>query len=195
MSRRDRKARPVLDDWHLWSEVTRSVSPLRRAPKPAAAQKAPDQPGKTGAKNAKGARSATGKTAPPQQYWQPPSAPVQTPPGGVIEPRLRRRLMRGRLPIDATLDLHGLRQDEAHAALRRFVAARHARGDRTILVITGKGLRRGDGTGRQAGVLRTMLPRWLSEPALAPLVAGWEVSARGHGGEGAFYVRLKRPGK
>ena len=114
----------------------------------------------------------------------------------VIEPRIRRRLSRGQLPIDATIDLHGLRQHEAHAALCRFVAARHARGDRTLLVITGKGLKKtGYGAIEQRGVLRTMLPVWLNEPALKPYVSGYEVSARGHGGEGAYYVRLKRGGK
>jgi DNA-nicking Smr family endonuclease len=37
-----------------------------------------------------------------------------------------------------------------------------------------------------------MLPIWLSEPNLAPLVAGWDVAAQGHGGDGAFYLRLRR---
>jgi DNA-nicking Smr family endonuclease len=37
-----------------------------------------------------------------------------------------------------------------------------------------------------------MLPIWLSERALAPLVSGWSTAARGHGGEGAWYVRLRR---
>lgn len=101
--------------------------------------------------------------------------------------------MRGQLPIDATIDLHGLRQAEAHAALCRFIAARHRRGDRTVLVITGKGLKKmGYGAIEQRGVLRTMLPIWLTEPALNFMVAGWEVSAQSHGGEGAYYVRLKR---
>jgi DNA-nicking Smr family endonuclease len=37
-----------------------------------------------------------------------------------------------------------------------------------------------------------MLPMWLAEPALAPYVAGFDIAAQGHGGEGAFYVRLRR---
>lgn len=110
-----------------------------------------------------------------------------------IEPRLGRKLRRGHIPIDGTIDLHGLRQDEAHAALCRFIAARHARGDRTLLVITGMGLKKtGWGQIEQKAVLRSMLPIWLREKTLAPLVAGWQQAAREHGGEGAFYVRLKR---
>jgi DNA-nicking Smr family endonuclease len=114
---------------------------------------------------------------------------------GVIEPRLRQKLGRGRIAIDGRLDLHGMRQDEAYAALTRFLAARLARGDRTVLVITGKGLKKvnGDPTSIvERGVLRTMLPIWLSSPELIPLVAGWDQAAQAHGGEGAWYVRLRR---
>jgi DNA-nicking Smr family endonuclease len=123
---------------------------------------------------------------------------AQTPggaPAGVIEPRLRRKLGRGRVPIDGTLDLHGMTQNEARGALARFLAARAHRGDRTVLVITGKGLAtlRDDRTKIiERGVLRTMLPVWLNSPELSPLVAGWDQSAQQHGGEGAWYVRLKR---
>lgn len=108
---------------------------------------------------------------------------------------MRRRLGRGQIEIDGTIDLHGMRQAEARAALTRFVHARSARGDRTLLVITGKGLKKVNGDAAtivERGVLRSMLPIWLSEPNLAPLVAGWDVSARSHGGEGAYYVRLRR---
>ncbi|MEO8758403.1 MAG: Smr/MutS family protein [Devosia sp.] len=114
----------------------------------------------------------------------------------MIEPKLRQKLGRGRVPIDGTLDLHGMRQDEAFAALSRYIRARSAKGDRTILVITGKGLKKVDGDPTnivERGVLRTMLPLWLNSPDLAALVAGWDQSAQGHGGEGAWYVRLRRP--
>ena len=70
-----------------------------------------------------------------------------------------------------------------------------ARGDRTVLVITGKGLKKVNGDPRtiiERGVLRTMLPIWLNSPELSQLVAGWDQSAQGHGGAGAWYVRLKR---
>jgi DNA-nicking Smr family endonuclease len=126
--------------------------------------------------------------------YQSPQTPGTTP-VGVIEPKLRKRLGRGRITIDGTLDLHGMRQDEAYRALVRFLQARSARGDRTILVITGKGLKKVNGdptTIVERGVLRTMLPIWLSSPELLPLVAGWDQSAQSHGGEGAWYVRLRR---
>ena len=177
----------------MWTEVTRTVSPLhpeRLVREIAASPPLPDaqpQPNNT----------KSGKPVPKTTNGKPVSLPV--PPSAMrghdkgIEPKLNRKIRRGHLPIDATIDLHGLRQDEAHAALCRFIAARHARGDRTLLVITGKGLKKtGWGQIEQKGVLRAMLSMWLSEKTLAPLVAGWQEAAREHGGEGAFYVRLKR---
>jgi DNA-nicking Smr family endonuclease len=116
-------------------------------------------------------------------------------PGHGIEPGMKKRLQRGTMELDGTIDLHGMRQAEAHAALSRFVHKSVARGDRTILVITGKGLKKLGPDAAvivEAGVLRSMLPIWLSEVSLAPVVAGWDVAAQAHGGEGAFYVRLRR---
>ena len=191
MSKRSVTTRPRLRDWHLWTEVKRTVTPLR----PDLAAELEDEPLPIPAAKPtpvfdKGAK------------WRGPSLPAYQPPAGgrrqsepgqVIEPGMTRRLMRGRVEIDGTIDLHGLRQAEAHAALTRYVLARAARGDRTLLVITGKGLKKTDDLQiLDRGVLRAMLPVWLSEPALAPFIAGWHVAAQGHGGEGAFYVRLRR---
>ena len=83
------------------------------------------------------------------------------------------------------LDLHGLDQDRARAALGRFLRQAQAEGERAVLVVTGKGSR-GD------GVLRRSAPDWLSDPALRGVVAGWSQAHRRHGGEGAIYVALKR---
>ncbi|HHG83941.1 MAG TPA: hypothetical protein ENJ82_04265 [Bacteroidetes bacterium] len=82
---------------------------------------------------------------------------------------------------------------DARFSLIRFVEQRYARNDRTLLVITGKGLKKtGFGSIEQHGVLRHMLPVWLKEPEISFMVSGLETSAQHHGGEGAYYVRLKR---
>lgn len=193
MARRGRRRGPVLDDWHLWSAVKKSVRPLR----PESVE--PDPPARPEGRLPVDRPDGEMSKATPARHPARPARRTATAVAGLpakppaLEPRVRRRLVRGQLPIDGTLDLHGLRQGEARSALHRFVKARAARGDRTILVITGKGIGKGlDGTVAQRGVLRTMLPVWLSEPGIAPLVAGVEPSARPHGGEGAFYVRLRR---
>lgn len=190
MARRDSKRQ--LPDWHLWTEVARTVSPLRplRA-KPLLNMAAGPLP----VPDAAPARPRRMPLLPPMPSYQSDGRPGHQPPGQVIEPRMRRRLGRGQIEIDATIDLHGMRQAEAHAALSRFIHARAARGDQTLLVITGKGLKKVNGDAAtivERGVLRSMLPIWLSGPELAPHIAGWDVAARGHGGEGAYYVRLQR---
>ena len=185
---------PRIKDWHLWTEVTRTVSPLHPERLTDEVAEMPEIPPPPAPHNNKAALYRTpmpalnGRAAPPSV----PHAKALGQDKG-IEPRLGRKLRRGHIPIDGTIDLHGLRQDEAHAALCRFIAARHARGDRTLLVITGMGLKKtGWGQIEQKAVLRSMLPIWLKEKTLAPFVAGWQQAAREHGGEGAFYVRLKR---
>jgi DNA-nicking Smr family endonuclease len=186
MASRGGSKKPPVPDFHLWDEVKETLLPLKprrrvrlKAPLPLPPA-TPPQP------------KAPRILAMPA--YQSPQVPGKTP-VGVIEPKLRQKLGRGRISIDGTLDLHGMRQDEAYAALTRFLRARSARGDRTILVITGKGLKKINGdptTIVERGVLRTMLPIWLGSPELLPLVAGWDQSAQGHGGEGAWYVRLRR---
>lgn len=188
MAKRGRNA--DLPDFHLWTEVTRTISPLprRRVLEPAEAE------GEAPVASPPAPRFKP-RTFPSFPSYQAPAQRPEREERPRIEPKMRRRLMRGRIEIDATLDLHGMRQNEARAALNRYLISRWSRGDRTILVITGKGLKKLDAEGTQIierGVLRSMLPIWLSEPGLADIVAGWDYSAQMHGGEGAFYVRLKR---
>lgn len=205
MRRRQKPSARELKDHHLWVEVTRTVHPLHphaASHAPAPTRTTPQKSGATApktpmpaAKPVSGAMISANRapTNPPHHTGGRANIHTSDAQIGPLEPKLKRRVVRGRLPIDATLDLHGMRQSEAHMALNRFVAARHARGDRTLLIITGKGLK-STRTGQieQRGVLRLMVPQWLARPELAPLVAGWEVSAQTHGGEGAFYLRLKR---
>jgi DNA-nicking Smr family endonuclease len=101
--------------------------------------------------------------------------------------RLRQRVARGKEAIDGRLDLHGLTQSEAHAALLHFLRKASAREARLVLVITGKGRDEG---GR--GVLRRQVPNWLNLPEFRAFVIGFEEAHMAHGGEGALYVRIRR---
>lgn len=192
MSKRNAKRLP--HDFHLWTAVAETVEPLRRKglmrlgtgtlpqpePDPAPAVKAPPRP----LKSAK----------PFLPSYQAPTIPAQVVEKHV-DPAIHKKVRRGRIEIDGKIDLHGMTQAEARDTLRRFIGARAARGDRTVLVITGKGVKTDNdyiAAMTERGILRTMLPIWLSEPGMSALVSGWSVAARGHGGEGAWYVRLRR---
>lgn len=113
------------------------------------------------------------------------------PPLAGLEKRMRRDVTRGNRAIDARLDLHGMRQAEAHQALLAFVHRAHHSGARLVLVITGKGGGL-DARGEERGVLRRMVPHWLAEPGLRRIILGYEEAGLPHGGEGALYVRLRR---
>lgn len=193
MSKR-RDGKPRLPDWHLWFEVQKTVAPLRPARQPIVDMEGEPLPLPAAPANPPKPRPRPHRVIPMPAY-QSDGRPGKKPARPGIEPNLKQRLMRGREQIDGTIDLHGMRQVEAHAALTRFIRARHARGDRTLLVITGKGLKKLSDDAAvivERGVLRQMLPIWLTEPGLAPLVAGWDAAAQSHGGDGAFYVRLRR---
>lgn len=190
MAKRDK---PALPDWHLWAQVAETVSPLQRTLMRERLKLA-REPLPLPPKGPPAPRHKPIKLPPATPSYQSAGTPVR-PANQEIEPKLKRKLVRGHIEIDGTIDLHGMRQAEAHAALSRFVHSRAARGDRTLLVITGKGLKKVNGDASviiERGILRSMLPIWLSEPGLAPLIAGWDVAAQGHGGEGAYYVRLRR---
>ncbi|NLH80213.1 MAG: hypothetical protein GX458_05135 [Phyllobacteriaceae bacterium] len=122
---------------------------------------------------------------------------VKAPPSlARIDPRTKRRLVRGVLPIDDRLDLHGYTEAAAHALLRGFLIGARAHGARVVLVITGKGA--GPGKEHRApherGVLRRAVPHWLADPTLRDVVLGFEEAHLAHGGAGAIYVRLRRAG-
>jgi DNA-nicking Smr family endonuclease len=184
MSSRGRRG-PTEEDRALWARITRSVTPLRKpsTPSAAAVRSAPPTPHKPPAKAS--ARTAAVTHAAPSK---PAPAPL-TP----LDRRLKGRLKRGTQAIDARIDLHGMTQSEAHAALSRFLRRAQRDGARFALVITGKGVR-GDGADRERGVLRRQVPLWLRLPEFRPYVIGFEAAHVGHGGEGALYLRIRKSG-
>ncbi|WP_160007522.1 Smr/MutS family protein [Rhizobium sp. 18055] len=121
-----------------------------------------------------------------------PPAPAK-PPGGIhhpLERPVKRKIAKGRLALEARLDLHGLYQSEAHVMLLDFLIRAHERGMRHVLVITGKGSSMGS-----EGALKRAVPMWFSQAEFRYLISSYEPAAQHHGGEGALYIRLsRRPG-
>jgi DNA-nicking Smr family endonuclease len=132
------------------------------------------------------------RPAPPRKpAASEPAAPVPKKPSGhhhqPLERPVKKKLAKGRLQLEARIDLHGLSQAEAHALLHGFVLSAHSRGLRHVLVITGKGSSMGSD-----GALRRAVPMWFSKPDFRHLISSYEASAQNHGGDGALYVRLAR---
>jgi len=165
----------------LWGSFARSITPLhgdQPSTRPPAGQ---DKPAPSPAKPAAAQPRAT--------------PPAKTPPLAPLGRRLKQRVARGREPIDARIDLHGMRQSQAHAALLAFLQRAQADGARIVLIVTGKGESRGERDGEsKRGVLKRQVPVWLSLPEFRSVVVGFEDAHVGHGGQGALYVRLRRLG-
>ena len=155
------------DERRLWGSVARSVLPL------------------PGMRSIKETGPADPVPAPRPVHIAAPS-PVSAPRLAPIDLRARRRLARGRDTIDRRIDLHGMTQAQAHAALARFLRQAQADDARYVLVVTGKG------RGPELGVLRRQVPLWLGLPEFRNLVVGFDVAHLGHGGEGALYVQVRR---
>ena len=96
----------------------------------------------------------------------------------------------GGIAIDGRLDLHGLTRREAGGKVAAFLARSARHGHRCVLVITGQGRR--DPLAEARGVLRGGLAGWLNKPATRPLVLACVHAQPRHGGQGAFYVLLRR---
>jgi DNA-nicking Smr family endonuclease len=189
------------EEARLWAEVTKSLTPLRRpkrtqpgTPELSSAAAASDA-AVPAAKAGDGAAART--PAPRHGKGSHDTLPVKRriPDLAGFTRRDLRQLTTGRQSIEARLDLHGLRQAEAHTALRGFLAQCQDQGLKHVLVITGKGgeYNREEALfgEREPGVLKRLAPFWLAEPGLRGIVAGFTEAPLRHGGAGALYVRLR----
>lgn len=177
------------EDRALWQHVTRDTKPLtKRAPPPARPAPADAPPATAEPKAKRETKPATARPR-PRPVTPPPRAEPALEHGRAagVDRRRTERLRRGRLPVEARLDLHGDTQDQAHAALGRFLGESQARGLRCVLVITGKGL-----GAEKIGVLRGAVPRWLNQAPLRPMLLAFCHAQPKHGGDGALYLLLKR---
>lgn len=115
--------------------------------------------------------------------WTPPDIAVNTPPSG-LDDRRWRDLRRGRIAPERTIDLHGRRAQDAHAAVHAFLADAYAEGLRCVAVITGRG------STADGGVLRRELPHWLNAPDLRRIILGAAHPHRAN--TGSVHVLLRR---
>ena len=169
------------EDRVLWEKVARTVTPLGPPRAKMTEIEAVDfeQLLETPKTETSPAQKTASKT--------PPKPKLPKSPESIDEP-IQRRIAKGKVAIEARIDLHGMTQDEAHGLLMSFIGRAAQRQLRTVLVITGKGR-----SPKSEGALKRAVPLWLSQPAFALYVSGYADAAQSHGGEGALYVRLRKP--
>lgn len=95
-----------------------------------------------------------------------------------------RKLRQGEWSIQAELDLHGLRTDEARETLGTFIREAHKRGVRCVRVVHGKGL----GSPGKTPVLKGRVHSWLVQKNE---VMAFVQARPAEGGAGALVVLLR----
>ena len=176
------------DDAALLAKVFRDVTPLPgRRINAKAKTAAPPKPTVK--------RIKTRSAPPPQKPRRPDLVELTHGSAPGVDKRTAQRLKRGKLEVEARLDLHGHTQATGHRALEAFIDGDHGARKRCVLVITGKGYNDGprDGPGgRSVGVLRQAVPKWLNQSPIREKVLSFTHAAPADGGSGALYILLKR---
>jgi len=181
------------EDRALWEHIARQTRPLHERRAPPETPEPEAQPDTPPAQKPPLAPFCIGLRA-------APSVPSHDLAGPVPQTAIRMdrktftRLKGGKLDPEGRIDLHGMTLAQAHPALNGFILRSQAAGKRLVLVITGKG-RGDDGIGpipERRGILKRQVPHWLQQQPLSAAVLQVTQAHRRHGGDGAFYVYLRR---
>ncbi|WP_299193444.1 Smr/MutS family protein [uncultured Litoreibacter sp.] len=175
------------DEKELWSRVTETAVPIRTSQtlfvdKPVTVPAPKTVPTKL-------QKFQIGQKAKPTQTAVPaPQTPV------AMDKKAFGKMKRGKISPDATIDLHGMTQEQAHPALVSTILNAHAAGKRLVLVVTGKGKVRDDGgpIPVRTGILKHAVPQWLRQAPLNAVILQTNQASQNHGGSGALYVYLRR---
>lgn len=160
----------------LWAKVIATVRPLHpRIPEPDAPPPEPDKPALAIKKlEAKPARAA---------------AIAKAKPGETLDATWDRRLSRGIVQPDFTVDLHGHTLHSAYTLLDHRLDQAVAGGARVLLLITGKPPVRHPA---ERGKIRDAVGDWLAASRHAGQIAAVRGAHPRHGGAGALYIVLRR---
>jgi DNA-nicking Smr family endonuclease len=178
-----REHRLSAEESALWARVIASVEPLEGR-----VISAPPSPTSLDPSEVEGRISRTAEPRPSTTLGTSgksgPSSPTNT-----LDGSWDRKLTRGTVQPDLTVDLHGHTLDTAYHTLDAGLERAKAQGARVLLLVTGKP--REPGSGR--GAIRAAVGDWLSSSRHAANIAAVRGAHPRHGGTGALYIILKRP--
>ncbi|MEE4454098.1 Smr/MutS family protein [Novosphingobium resinovorum] len=180
----------------VWAQVARTVKPLT----PMRAAKEPEPPHVAAPLPKEAAkpppRKVKGRVPPPlPPRPAPPAVPGAAPSGAPapLDGSWEKRIAKGTLVPDFSLDLHGSNLDQAYLRLMHGLVQARAMGARVVLVVTGKA-RPVDAADRGSarGAIRAKIADWLAASEHASDIVSIRGAHRRHGGQGAIYVVLRR---
>ena len=120
----------------------------------------------------------------------PVAAPSQKRQETTLDGGWDRRLKRGNVSPERTIDLHGHTLDRAWTAIDRGLEQAIQRGDRVVLLVTGHA--RAGEPPVQRGRIRAAVHDWLAASRHASKIAAVRGAHRRHGGGGSLYLILRR---
>ena len=168
-----------------WQDYSRSLKPLKQKTKARVAQE-PYSLGETFKRMAEN-REYNQRQGEQEQQQLSQLAPLVHGQAAGLDARNAQRLKRGKFATQARIDLHGMTQKQANAALIDFVLRAHSQGLRHLLVITGKGLNK-----ENSGVLKQQIPNWLNMSPLREKILAFDYAQPRDGGMGALYLLLRK---
>jgi len=123
--------------------------------------------------------------------------PAPSPPLAPLGRRLKQRVARGREPIDARLDLHGMNAATGARRAAAFPASCPSRRRQDRARRHRQRLRKSSGSAERdadykPGVLKRQVPMWLALPEFRLLVVGFDDAHVVMAAQAALYVRLRR---
>ena len=121
----------------------------------------------------------------------PKPAPAK-PPANTLDGSWDRNLSRGLVSPETSVDLHGLSLALAYDRLDRGLAEAIARGDRVLLLVTGKPPRPLSERPHARGAIRAAVGDWLAASRHSSRIAAVRAAHPRHGGTGALYIVLRR---
>jgi DNA-nicking Smr family endonuclease len=171
----------------LWARVMANVRPIEPG-RPSGAIAPVAAPGPP-VKQAKSVKLLT----PPPIAPPPKIAPRKSTAVGVtLDGGWDRKLSRGVVDPDCTIDLHGHTLDTAYRLLDGALAQAIAAGDRVILLVTGRPPRTGSERPHGRGAIRAAVGDWLGGSRHSGAIAAVRGAHPRHGGAGALYIVLRR---
>jgi len=173
----------------LWKRVIASVTPLEARPvKSVAAIEKSETPPPPLPLPAK----VKGRVPPPRAVAPTPPSPARQP-ANTLDASWDRRLSRGLVSPESTVDLHGHSLASAYDRLDFGLEVAIARGDRVLLLITGKPPRPESERPHARGAIRAAVGDWLASSRHSDRIAAVRTAHSRHGGSGALYIVLRRP--
>jgi DNA-nicking Smr family endonuclease len=175
------------DEKALWGRVIATVQPLHRIRKLAVAPSiaAPQAPSAPAARTISKARITPEKS--PKL-----AKPVGISPPHNLDGQWDRRIGKGAVIPDVTVDLHGTGLSGAYARLDGSLEQAIAQNMRVILLVTGKVRSHDRQSGEGRGAIASVVRDWLAASRHASSISAVRNAHPRHGGAGALYIVLKR---